>query len=478
MIDYAVIFAICSLVVGAAAWLLATRLRLGPVLSPFSIALLVLVSIFGVRPLLLSATGDSAFYGHDVLKGFAYSAGVGLVGISALCAGYYVANEVQANSTERMTRANGESDDAKSLYDRIDFVLAAKLGLATVLVWLAAQLYVGGGIDYLGTLFAGRSSENAETQAGIPSIVSALPVVAAISVAFLRIRKERNAKLNRAETRWFWIVVIAAVVPPTALGSRRFLIPTIIASACAVGWSSWSARIRVRYFVLGAAGFIVLSAIPYVRSAGARTTESTSFVEALLTYFQTEGVFGALSQYFVSYDTEMFDYIALLHINLLNGFPYGVGRASVGEFVLNPLPASVSPTLWSDQLLIYNFGGPCTQPYCPVLSTVGVLAADGGVLLVAAGMLLLGALMARPTHYLERGSLRAVSYFCFWVFVPASIRGNTPLILSIGLQVVVLVLLGYWALSFSSRRTGQFPRASGVSNHGHTLDTSRRRAVR
>ncbi len=77
-----------TVLVGLTVFLVSTRLIIGRVISPFSVALLVLTAIYGIRPLLMTTSEHFSFYGIDIESGSLSAAVVGLLAVVFLSFGY------------------------------------------------------------------------------------------------------------------------------------------------------------------------------------------------------------------------------------------------------------------------------------------------------------------------------------------------------------------------------------------------------
>ena len=432
MLGPSALYPTITLVVSLLAWCAITRLRIGAMLSPGSISILILASIFAVRPLFLLRDQNFDFYGYSVKEGFNSAALVGLMCVVCLIIGY-----ILGGSARKPDRRNHDP------YRDLGFSKLILFSLGLTLFWLALMVYIGGGAEYISTLFAGRSEVNNAVQSGVPNVVAALPMAGALSLCFGRLKAERGRRLTAWEQVGYWTSVVAASVPPTALGFRRFLLPTLLAVAIVAAAKHWRNRPRPYYIPLALAAGLVLVSIPFVRSAGARTS-SSSFLGSLFEYLLSQGPTAALQQFFVSYDTEMFNYVAKLQQDFDDGWPLGYGREIVGDTILNPLPGSVSPILWSDEILTRLFGGPCGDPYCPVPSLPGVLFTDFWFYGVIVGSVLFGLLL----RYLDNSvsvDPAAVSgaIMVFWALIPTFVRGNSVLFFYLFLQILLICLIAW-----------------------------------
>ena len=418
-----------------------TQFRQGPLVSPLSVTLLLLAAIFGVRPIMMVDHERYSFYGgNDVRNGFEIATWVGLVSVLFLLGGYFLGAVTRTRVPSR-----GDEFEPNWRPPRVSIARAASFSVLLLLAWLLLMVAFGGGFDYISLLFAGRSDAAESRLSGMPAIVPALPVVAALFLALTRIQLERVRTITSPEKLQYWAVVVLSVIPPSALGSRRFLIPSVLAALLGAVAPVWRRVISVRMVALAFVGFVALTIIPFVRSSGSRTGR-TDLLGAMGDYFGTQGLGGTLENFFLSYDTEMFNYIAFLATRLGTTIEYGWGRGTVGELLLSPIPASIAPTtLWSNQILIEAFGGGCGVVYCPVPSVSGVLFYDGGFAGVVAGMSVLGFLMSRfEQAFLRAEGIKLAALLTLGAFSVQLVRGNTISQLWIAAQIVIVLTVLEW----------------------------------
>lgn len=448
-----------TLFLGVISWLFATRLRFGSVVSPFSTVLLMLIAIFGIRPILMMQAQNFNFYGINIRSGVESASIIGFVAVLTFIAAYGFAislkrNQFRSDDASRPARTGGLSerpgiDNAAPPAPHYSFSAA----IALVLAWFASMIVLGGGIGYLRVLFAGRSSDASIAFSGVPAVVLALPVVAAIVLATTRFKFERHTKYSARQNFLYWLVGVLCIVPPSALGNRRFLIPSLIALVIGALAVRWRRRIPIKWIVLSVAGFLALAIFPFVRSAGSRTG-SSDLIGAMSEYFGSEGISGTLNGFFLSYDTEMFNYIAYLAPRLGETLPYGMGRGTVGELLVAPIPAAFTPyTAWSNELLVQAFGGACGVVFCPVPSVVGTFYYDLALPGVVAGMLLLGLLTATfEQRFITSTGLQSLTLLALAGFAPVIARGNPIAQLWIVTQVIIVAWIVILVIDVLSRR--------------------------
>jgi hypothetical protein len=415
-----------TLILGTGAWLVGTRFRRGAILSPYSMVLLILISIFGVRPLLMPGDLQSfVFYGYSIGGGFQAAAIFGFIGALSFVLGAAVWSLVLNRNHPPKQAVPGEPMPAWAP------PRANAIALWLIGGWFLFMIVVGGGVGFLAQLFSGRSVAVISRLENVPAFVGALPVIGCLTVAVVRFQYERLTKYTRAQNWGYWLVAAAAIVPPLALGTRRYLIPAILIAVAGSMVNSWRKRVKVWLLALGAACFMALAILPFVRSAGSRTAlgGDSDLIGAMSLYFKEEGIRGTLDNFFLSYDTEMFNYVAYMSQVMGKSIPFGMGRGTVGELVAMPLPAAITPfERWNDVLLSHAFGGTCGyQRPCPVPSIMGVLYSDLALPGLILGMLILGIMVARfEAQLLQASSAPRVAVLLLAAgFAIAFARGNS-----------------------------------------------------
>lgn len=437
--------ALTTTAIGLGAIVAVTRLRRGPMIAPFTTTMVVLVSIFGIRPLFEVRAGQHEFHGHDVSAGAAGAAIIGLLAVVWCTVGYVVA--------DRTRPAPAEPSGGDGV---LDLRLAATVGAVMIGLWAAAIAHAGGGLHFVAELFRGRNAATRAATAGLPEAVFALTPAAAVLVSAQRIRIERVRRLTRIEHVAFAAVVLGSFLPPLALGSRRYLLPGLIAAIAALLAPTWRRRITLRGTVVAAGLALLLVSIPYARSTGS-SAAGKGTLGGLSAYLGSAGVGGAVERYFLSYDTEMFGYTAYLYEHIGDDLALGWGRWLVVDPLLAPLPRPVADATGlsgrDEIVMTHMIGHGCdTLAGCPVGSIVGISYAEFGLIGVSLLLALWGALTARMQRALlaARGA-RLATVVTFVGFTPVLVRGNTVNQLWIFANALVLVVL---ADRWCSRRAG------------------------
>ncbi|GEM_PF-2079535 len=441
---------VLTTVLGAVLLLALGGTRRGVLVGPLGLTVFMLVAIYGLRPLLMIDRAAYDFYGLRVTDGFQQATWVGLVAVVSLFVGY-AARAARHVPTPGRGAVPHDGDDGRAgvadALARVPLRGAAAFCVATVLLWFAAIAAYGGGAGFLSLMFSGRSAAVDARLEGMPAIVMALPVVGALALAAVRVVRDRRVRPTTGERLFFWAAVAFAVVPTTALGTRRFLLPVVLLAVVAASARAWDRRVRPSHVALAVVGLLALAIVPFVRSAGSRS-EGASLGTAMQEFYEVEGTRGIAESFLLSYDTEMFSYVAYAAPRLGGDLPVGWGRGTVLELVLAPLPAGVLGTeSWSNSRLRAMFGGSCAEYLCPVPSLPGALYLDFAFAGVVLGMLVFGWFVHASQAALPsaRGA-RLVLTLGFISFVPNVVRGNPAAQLAILAQVVVLTIVGLWLL--------------------------------
>lgn len=406
--------------------------------------LLILVSIFAVRPLLMPGKLESfTFYGYSIGGGFQASAILGFIGIFAFVLGAMFWSLALTKLHIQKQCTPSPVTVVPPWAPRRSVTIAWGLSAS----WLLFMIVVGGGVGFLAVLFAGRSEAVIARLENVPAFVGALPVIGCLTVATVRFQYERLIKYTREQNWAYWLVAAGSVVPPMALGTRRYLIPSILIALAGALANSWWQKIRIKWVAAGVVGFLALAIVPFVRSAGSRTAlgGDSDLLGAMALYFQEEGLRGTLNNFFLSYDTEMFNYVAYLSQTMGESVPFGMGRGTVGELIAMPLPAAITPfQRWNDVLLTYAFGANCGyQSACPVPSIVGVLYSDLALPGLIIGMFILGIMVARfEVQMLNSSGIGTAMLLLTAGFSIAFARGNSMAQIWIAVQCYFV----WWAV--------------------------------
>ena len=436
-----------TVVFGLLAWAAAVRLRRGSALAPFSLSLLMLVAIFGVRPLLMIHYDTYDIYNLDVVTGFNQTARLGFVAVVTLTVGYWTSRVLEKSRHQPQAEPDRTGRTPPTIR------VASLACLACSAAWFVIMAVIGGGPAAIGVLYAGRSAAATAVLGHTPAALFCLPVAGAVLLASARVHTERSRSLTSHERLIFWAGIAVSTIPSASLGGRRYLIPCILAALIATVIPRWSAPVTARMGAFGFGSLLLLAAIPFVRSSGART-DGAGFLTALREYFGQAGISGTLKSLFLTYDTDAFGYTSYVLPRLGDGVPFGYGRSTIGDLFLNALPVSSGVQLWSDHLLTQFFGSGCAGEVCPVASVVGILYFDWGMPVVFAGCLVLGFWFGRFDRALLRaGSYRLPALLTVGGFAMIAVRGSSMSTAWLAVNVFVLTAILYRLLGTRSQVT-------------------------
>lgn len=407
-------------------------------LRPESQASLMLFAIFCIRPL-ITRNDYLLFYGAQVdPAGRNQALVVGCTAFAGLTLGIMMARR----------RAKGPASST-----------APPLGRgvpASNSIWLWGLLGIVGyvlliviiqGSSVANSLADGRSEE---FDLLLPEVFTMLPLSgpAAVSLALIR---RKTGTITPAFAASAFGLILLSVAALSLLGTRRFVIPALLMPLVPLVYQR-GVRLRPRHLVTLVPVALFLLLLPLTRSAGGRRP-GESLIAATVRVFREQGITETVLTFFTSYDTEMFDYIALVAPTLGGANPYGAGRGTFLEFLSRPLPAGLQ-SAHSDTLISRNFGGVgCDQAACPVASLPGVLYFDFGLIGVLIGCVAAGYAFARITrvlcnnHSSERALILAVVITANTIIL---VRTNTSIALW---WSIYLCLIAFTISHFARRAT-------------------------
>jgi hypothetical protein len=423
-------------------------------MAPEVIAMLMLFSIFSIRPLFADRFAEQTFYGYIPTPAGEHTALViGTVCMTFFALGCFLASVRPAKAAVLRARR----PPAETRVVRLSATRALMIACGGAVLYVLLLLAVAGP-GTVAALGGGRSQDVAI--GGVPEFVLLVPMTGSI-VATLFIISRRDSVITRREAVLCLCAVSVSVVLLSQLGNRRFLIPAALMPIIAI-LVRRTLRVRAYHVVIALVAFLFIAIVPMVRSAGARMP-GENLLTASWRYLGERGIAGVLTPVFASYDTEMLDYIAFMSQKLTSnsGIGFGLGRGTVVEFLLRPLPSSVSGMQFSDQLLASVWGGGCGQPVCPVASVAGVLYFEGGVVAVAIGSLAFAIALRFLSNRLGFSrSIRLLPLTCVAVasaFALIATRTNTVHSLWWTLYAIVLTLLVHRMVSTRTRPVTSAP---------------------
>lgn len=421
-----------------------TRGEFARLLLPSGTAPMVLMAIFGVRPLLYTIDENFVFHGWSTLEGARIACQAGLLFMIAFVVGYTIwesYSKKEAESDKPVSRAAPSLILGNYAIGRV-----APVVLLLLLLWYVLYVLWTGRPDIVIVLLAGRSQMSRQLLSGAPAVLSLLPVCAGILLCYTRMLYERVKHYTFIQELMWWGLVLLAALPALGQGTRRFQIPVVVAAGFAVLSRQRFPAQNAIAFSLAGVTFLILAATPFIRSAGARR-EGESVFSALQRYIEEEGVSGVLDQFFLSYDTEMFDYVSWMAIHIGKSVEYGFGRSGILDFIVNPLPAGMLiDELWSDTLLIQMTGLDCTNGPCPVPSVVGVAYADFGLISVLLAGVTLGMLSMQVEQMYGGRDVEMLFFTVVIAFGTVITRGSAAISASLAAQCFIVCLIFWWFL--------------------------------
>jgi hypothetical protein len=439
-----------SLVVGALAlvYVISSTSNRGLMrfLAPESIGMIMLFAIFSVRPLFGNRFDEQLFYGFVPSPAGQHTAlVVGTVSMAAYALGCFICS-VRPTRAAELAQAQKTTDGRSVELSAEKAVVFAIAGAALYVVLLLAVA----GSSTVAALSGGRSAEVAI--AGVPEFVLIVPMSGSVAVAIFLLYR-RGTYLSLREVLLCLFSIAVSLVLLSQLGNRRFLIPAALIPVIA-GLLRRRIAVRAYHVLIAAVAFMFVAIVPMVRSAGARMP-GENLLSASWRYLGDEGISGVFTPVFASYDTEMLDYIALMSERLPpnTGIGFGLGKGTLVEFLLRPLPSSITGTQYSDALLTSVWGGGCGQPVCPVASVAGVLYFEGGILAVGLGTFLFAVILRwlsnRLAYSATLATMPATAVVVASAFALVATRTNTVHSLW---WVIYTLALTYGIYLLSSRR--------------------------
>lgn len=453
---------------------------LSRVIGPDTQLVVILYAIFAVRPLFgerfqSSRSMYSGFYGfvptHDG-QITASLVGTFLLWSIAIGALFYGERRESRNRPPSPGTAENPMPNCEYL-PRLPHVRAL-VGTIAALGLYFAILVSFLGVGRVLAMSRGRSQESAPK--GVPEVVGVLPLAGSIAAATIILMAGSRPISFRA---WLSISACTALSLATVsqLGTRRFMIPSLLIVVTAFLMRK-PVRLRPRHAALGLVAIAVVAVVPYVRSEGNR--QGQNLPQAIARYFQDVGLLGSFRNIFTTYDTEMYDYIAVVAPRLASGrADYGRGAGTILEFLTHPLPERILENVERSneirgELFNYSCGIGCGLPF-PVPSWGGVLFFDGWYFGVVAGGILAGIVSRALSLRWSRAARtevfkNVVTAVCAsYVGIAARTETITALwlcIYTIGVAFAVTITLGAWASRSGSVQPLAYRAGSGrrVSN--------------
>lgn len=460
-------------------------------LAPDTLVVVILYAIFAIRPLFTGRFGPSTqlgagFYGLvPTLDGQMTASFVGMILLWSIAIGVAWHASMRKRPPKQDRLRSEVADGFVPTPTLTESRSRLKPGRAVLVTIAALVLYAAILIAFIGlngflAMSGGRSAES--WTGSTPVIVMIIPIAGSVAAATL-IMSARPGPIDTASWLAIGFCTAATLLAVFQLGQRRLIIPGALIVVTALLMRK-PVRLRPRHVVFGTLGLMTLAVLPHVR--GNRGGEG--LVESVVREIGENGPFGASSFFFTSYDTQMYDYIAMLAPSLNNGrLGFGLGSGTVLEFFTHPLPAALSPfSDRSTELKVHLFNyfcfsfGTCRAPN-PVLSVGGTLFFDWGYIGVLLGGILVG-LAIRAISYRWSRADSLTNSQCVITAVCASYamvaaRTDTVFaiwwgIYSVLIAVIVLAAMGEGRTA-SQRRVSRAAGLGRVPPHRRQRDASR-----
>jgi hypothetical protein len=461
---------------------------LSRVLAPDTQLVAVLYAIFAIRPLFSQRFQASesnlyrGFYGLlPTYEGQMTASLVGMLLLWSIAIGAFFRSQWRNGADPRYYRSPALNPLlVNANMASLPHVRALICAVAAIVLYFATLVTLLGVARVL-AMSRGRSAASAPQ--GLPEIVGILPLAGSIAAATI-ILMARGRPIGFST--WLSISACTALslVAVSQLGNRRFMIPSLLIVGTALLMRK-PARIRLWHAAVGLLTLLIFAVVPYVRSEGNRN--GLSFPQAIARYVGETGFSGTIRNIFTTYDTEMYDYIAVVAPRLASGrADYGYGAGTILEFLTRPLPASLLENAERsnkirEYVFNYDCGISCGLPF-PVPSLGGVLYFDGWYIGVVLGGILAGiatrALAYRWSHAATSTVAQNVFTAVFSSYVGIAARTETvyalwQAIYTAMIAAVVLLVLGQ--LVHHSGQDGsrgayaQFPKV-GAGARGPRMD--------
>ncbi len=407
-----------------------SRFKMYNLLHPFVTAHAVLMSIFGLRPLVMRYPTDFAFYGLDSVTGFNTAVIAGLTGSIALSLGFMFSKPGRRS----------ELTDPILSKDQI-LGRARVLSIFIMLIWLGFMVLLGG-TSILKLLLQGRSDEFNSNFRGVPILLQALPASSFIIFSSSLLILGRLERISRSSKIQLICLFLLTAAPSALLGDRRIIFPMAICMFLVLLQMKRDFRVGILSSLGLLVASLVLTIYPYVRSSGAR--EGINLPTAAYNFFRENGVYKVLQGYLVKNDTEMFNFVSFLTSQMGKEFQFGYGRGTFIDLLRETLPSALEASnTWSDMILTKMFGEGCASGLCPVPSLVGVLFYDMGFLGVAGGFFLLGFLAKKYDGLISvAGGLKFVSTLTFGAYCAVIVRGSSIAMIWVAMNVIIVANFG------------------------------------
>ena len=349
-------------------------------LEPIIPASAVMASLFGVRPLMMIISGESDYYfGILISESLVVAQLTCTIGVASYLFGYLL--------SKRSPRIKPPASVPGYISrKRLRIVCVAYAGISVILT----MLYLGRNpLGTLAILMLGRT----ETLEGIVSVHTEYLFVAPLLLsccATLLIINRKQEKYSLGMLVLLFLLVAIPVAYFYLFGTRRFIIPVISVPLLSY-FLVRKIRPNLKTLPLVVLAFFILSAIPFMRTSGARS-QIGGFTDQITYAFTRDEI---LKNIFLGPDTEMLPAFAVEVQVLQNPGDFYYGRAVLGDILLAPFPSAIfdKPRSARNDMLTRAFGAPCeavSGGMCPDFSVIGTFYQDFWIPGVVMGMMLCG----------------------------------------------------------------------------------------
>jgi hypothetical protein len=374
--------ALCVIGVVILALIFNTR-RIGfDIFDPIVPASLVFLLLFGIRPLAMVAFDDLSYYWWIYIKDhLGWALAVCALGVLSYYAGMFLCSEPR------------EAPLRPSLNVRYSLRSHCRPGLLWFLIAVFCSLSAAALIVYLGpnpigtlaVMVLGRSTQladlltvNSEYLFGAPILISCSAIVLLLSKGSYRLDVKTGIVIG--------LLILVPVAFFYLVGVRRFILPSVFIPVASY-FLIRRQRPKTSLLFVALPLFLIFSAIPFMRTAGAR--EQIGGITQQLSFAFTRPE--VIESLVAGPDTEMLPAFAAQIRSMDSIDDYYFGAAVLGDLVIAPIPSALfpKPTSARNSMLISVFGKPCLAGpggICPDFSIVGTFYQDYWLFGVIFGM--------------------------------------------------------------------------------------------
>ena len=383
--------------------------------EPLVLANIALGIMFFMRPLAILITGNTVHLGYDVLPTFNEALVVSLVGIVFFQLGYF--SRWGAAWARRLRPPSNFHPRRAVRAGWLFFILGTLL--------FGAFLASAGGIGrVLFYLLEGRQASNNDLYISSTGyLYNGISLWVATALIFF---VSATAGRRRGYTIPFLVITVLLLIFYGAQGTRSQMLPLVL--AVPVFWCLWKIRRPKLHtlLVVSLIGFALLGWMREIRDVGQREDMLHKLASALGAPLREA------RDILTGADTDMFDSLANALVVVPEQLPFQHG-ATITDILIRIVPRP----LWPDKPLESNDAlvdvlWPVHHSKSragPAFSLMGPFYADSGIITVALGMFLAGALLATLWCWLQRYHTNVIAQMIYSMglpFVVILMRGTIP----------------------------------------------------